>query len=87
MNAPTLELRLKALRLPSFAVYYAGLAEQAVEGWLESREVPRRAGRGGSGRAYRATDCALDERVEVAARQDACDAATWPASRRRCVRN
>ena len=32
MNAPTLELRLKALRLPSFAVYYAGLAEQAAKG-------------------------------------------------------
>ena len=46
MNAPTLELRLKGLRLPSFAVHYAGLAEQAVKGWLESREVPRRAGRG-----------------------------------------
>ena len=32
MNAPALELRLKGLRLPSFAVHYAGLAEQAVKG-------------------------------------------------------
>lgn len=32
MSAPTLELRLKAFRLPSFLTYYAGLAEQAAQG-------------------------------------------------------
>lgn len=32
MNAPTLELRLNALRLISFLAHYQGLAEQAAKG-------------------------------------------------------
>jgi DNA replication protein DnaC len=32
MSTPTLELRLKAFRLPSFVAYYASLAEQAAKG-------------------------------------------------------
>ncbi len=38
MNAPSLQLRLKALRLPSFAVHYATLAEQAAKGgWSHTK--------------------------------------------------
>lgn len=32
MSTPTLDLRLKAFRLPSFVIYYARLAEQAAKG-------------------------------------------------------
>ena len=32
MNAPTLDLRLKALHLISFLAHYRGLAEQAAKG-------------------------------------------------------
>ena len=32
MSTPTLELRLKAFRLPSFLAHYAPLADQAVQG-------------------------------------------------------
>ena len=38
MNAQALELRLRALRLPSFVEHYAGLAEQAASGgWTHVR--------------------------------------------------
>lgn len=38
MSAPTLELRLKAFRLPSFLTHYSGLAEQAAKGgWSHVR--------------------------------------------------
>ena len=38
MNAPSLQLRLKALRLPSFAAHYATLAEQAAKGgWSHTK--------------------------------------------------
>ena len=38
MNAPSLQLRLKALRPPSFAAHYATLAEQAAKGgWSHTK--------------------------------------------------
>ena len=38
MSGETLELRLKAFRLPSFVSHYAGLAEQAAQGgWSHVR--------------------------------------------------
>ena len=87
MNAPTLELRLKGLRLPSFAVHYAGLAEQAVQGWLRvhvkyldelaaveaAERIERRIAR-----LMSASKLPRDKTLATL---------NLPASRRRCVRN
>lgn len=40
MRTESLELRLRAFRLPSFLAHYAPLAEQA-EGGMGARAVPR----------------------------------------------
>ena len=68
MSTETLELQLKAFRLPSFLAHYAPLADQAAKGgWSHTHYLDELA-------TVEALERATDDRIEARARQDDGDA-------------